>query len=119
MIRTGPTRRFSLSSSDVVFEPVPNFRLCARRALMKTKSILWMVLLLVSTTWAQVAQTTYSSGSPTETVVPRLVRFAGTIKDDAGKPLTGITGLTFSLYKDQEGGGALWMETQNVQLDSN
>ncbi len=86
---------------------------------MKTKSMFWMVLLLVSTTWAQVANTTYSSGSLTETVVPRLVRFAGTIKDDAGKRLTGIAGLTFSLYKDQEGGGALWMETQNAQLDSN
>jgi hypothetical protein len=34
------------------------------------------------------------------------------------KPLTGITGITFLLYKDQDGGAPLWMETQNVQPDS-
>jgi len=86
---------------------------------MKTKSMLWMALLMASTMWAQIAKAPSSWSSATEAVVPRLVRFAGTTKDDAGKPLTGIAGLTFSLYKDQEGGGALWMETQNVQLDSN
>lgn len=50
-------------------------------------------------------------------VVPRLVRISGTLKDSGGKPLSGIVGATFSIYKDQEGGTALWMETQNVQLD--
>ncbi|HZW05470.1 MAG TPA: hypothetical protein VFF58_01055 [Candidatus Nitrosotalea sp.] len=52
------------------------------------------------------------------TTVPRIVKFAGTVKDDAGKPRTGIVGVTFALYKDQETGGALWIETQNVQLDA-
>jgi hypothetical protein len=29
-----------------------------------------------------------------------------------------VVGLTFSLYRDSEGGAPLWMETQNVQPDS-
>jgi hypothetical protein len=32
-----------------------------------------------------------------------------------GKPLAGVVGVTFYLYKDQEGGAPLWLETQNVQ----
>jgi hypothetical protein len=49
--------------------------------------------------------------------VPRLVRFAGTLKDEQGKPRTGVVGVTFAIYKEQESGAALWLETQNVQLD--
>jgi hypothetical protein len=54
----------------------------------------------------------------TSSPVPRLVRFASVAKDTESKPLTAITGITFLLYKDQEGGAPLWMETQNVQPDS-
>src|ERR1700688_4177842 len=49
--------------------------------------------------------------------VPRLVKFAGTLTDEHGKPRTGAVGVTFALYKGQEGGAALWVETQNVELD--
>src|SRR6266478_2303082 len=49
--------------------------------------------------------------------VPRLVKFAGTLKDEQGKARTGVVGVTFAIYKDQEGGAALWLETQNVELD--
>jgi hypothetical protein len=49
--------------------------------------------------------------------VPRLVRFVGTLKDELGKPRTGVVGVTFAVYKEQEGGAALWLETQNVELD--
>jgi hypothetical protein len=49
--------------------------------------------------------------------VPRLVKFAGSLKDEQGKPRTGVVGVTFAIYKEQEGGAALWLETQNVQLD--
>ena len=55
-----------------------------------------------------------ASSSP----VPRLVRFAGVARDTENRPLTGITGITFLLYKDQEGGAPLWMETQNVQPEA-
>ncbi len=33
--------------------------------------------------------------------------------------MTGVVGITFALYSDQTGGGALWIETQNVTADSN
>ena len=49
--------------------------------------------------------------------VPRLVKFAGTLKDELGKPRNGVLGVTFAVYKEQEGGAALWLETQNVELD--
>jgi len=49
--------------------------------------------------------------------VPRLVKFAGTLKDEQGKARTEVVGVTFAVYKEQEGGAALWLETQNVELD--
>jgi len=49
--------------------------------------------------------------------VPRLVKFAGTLKDEFGKLRSGVLGVTFAVYKEQEGGAALWLETQNVELD--
>jgi len=53
-----------------------------------------------------------------ETVVPRLVQFSGTITDASGKPATGAVAITFSLYTLQEGGAPLWSETQTLTLDS-
>ena len=56
--------------------------------------------------------------APAQTpLVPRLVKFSGALKDSGGNPLSGVVGVTFSIYKEPEGGAALWMETQNVQLD--
>ncbi len=49
-------------------------------------------------------------------VVPRLVKFNGVAKDELGRPRSGVVGITFAVYKDQEGGAALWMETQSAQL---
>src|SRR5712691_11320464 len=49
--------------------------------------------------------------------VPRLIKFAGTLRDAQGKPLSNTVGVTFAVYKEQEGGAALWLETQNVPLD--
>src|SRR5579863_6133957 len=50
-------------------------------------------------------------------IVPPVVKFGGVLTDVNSKPLTDTVGVTFSLYKDQEGGAPLWMETQNVQPD--
>jgi hypothetical protein len=47
-------------------------------------------------------------------VVPPVVKFSGVLND---QPLTGPVGVTFSLYKDSQGGAALWLETQNVTPD--
>jgi hypothetical protein len=56
--------------------------------------------------------------SSTETsVVPRLINFSGVLKEVSGKPVTGPTTVTLSLYADQEGGAPLWVETQTVQAD--
>ena len=52
-------------------------------------------------------------------VVPTLVQFSGVLTGSNGKPLTSITGVTFSLYAEQQGGAPLWLETQNVQPDKN
>ena len=48
----------------------------------------------------------------------QLVTFWGVATSPDGKPKTGVAGVTFSLYKDEQGGAPLWMETQNVTLDS-
>jgi hypothetical protein len=53
------------------------------------------------------------------TAVPRLVKFSGTLTDGGGKPISGVVGLTFSLYQEREGGAPIWMETQNVQAAAN
>ncbi len=50
--------------------------------------------------------------------VLRLVRLSGTVQDALGQPRTGVLGITFALYAEQEGGAPLWLETQNVELDA-
>ena len=48
-------------------------------------------------------------------VVPRLIHFGGVVSNAvAGR---GVVGITFALYKDQQGGAPLWLETQNVPVD--
>ena len=59
-----------------------------------------------------------SQGTPSSSIVPSRVKFSGTVKDAQGKPLSGTVGITFSFYKDQQGGAPLWQETQNVTLDA-
>ena len=61
------------------------------------------------------AQQTISTN--TDVVVPPLVNFSGVLTDLNGKPLTGVVGVTFLLYKDSQGGSPLWLETQNVEPD--
>src|SRR5689334_22324715 len=48
----------------------------------------------------------------------RLVKFGGTLRDGTGAPLTGTVGVAMGIYKEQQGGTPLWMETQNVTLDA-
>ncbi len=50
-------------------------------------------------------------------VVPRLIRFEGTLNDAGGKPISGTVTLIFSLHEFQEGGTSLWVETQEVTVD--
>ncbi len=50
--------------------------------------------------------------------VPRLVQFSGTLKDSATRTVSGTASVTFSIYAEQDGGTALWTETQNVTADA-
>jgi hypothetical protein len=50
--------------------------------------------------------------------VPRLVQFGAVLEDAAGRPVSGLASVTFSLYAEQSGGSALWTETQNVLADA-
>lgn len=70
--------------------------------------------LVLSLTPFALAQTT----TQTTSALPRLVRFGGTVKDLNGSPLTGVVGITFALYSEKTGGAPLWLETQNVTVDS-
>jgi len=49
---------------------------------------------------------------------PQLVTYSGVAANSDGKPRIGVAGVTFSLFADEQGGAPLWMETQNVTLDS-
>ena len=51
-------------------------------------------------------------------VVPTLISFNGVLNDSSGRPVTGPVVVTFSLYEEQQGGAALWLESQTVQADS-
>jgi trimeric autotransporter adhesin len=51
--------------------------------------------------------------------VPRLVQFSGTLKDSSARSISGPASVTFAIYAEQDGGTALWSETQNVLADAN
>jgi hypothetical protein len=57
-------------------------------------------------------------GSPAKAIVPRLIKFSGTLVDEQAQPLKSPAGVTFALYAQQSGGATLWMETQNVETDA-
>jgi hypothetical protein len=78
-----------------------------------------IVVLTASLVDAQSLSGESSSSQSSSTIsLPRLVQFSGTVGNDQGEPRPGTVGITFSLYKDEQGGAPLWMETQNVTLDS-
>ena len=61
--------------------------------------------LLASTTFAQ---------QPAASSVPNLIRFSGTFRDVPGVAPGSSTavGVTFAIYKQQDGGPPIWQETQ-------
>ena len=58
------------------------------------------------------------TSTTTQPAVPRLVNFSGKAVDLQGKPITGVSGATFAIYKDQTEGAPLWTETQNIHPDA-
>jgi trimeric autotransporter adhesin len=67
----------------------------------------------------QATSVSANSNSPNHESVPRLVQFNGTLKDAAARPVGGVASVTFAIYAEQDGGAALWTETQNVLADAN
>jgi hypothetical protein len=61
-----------------------------------------------------------SAQQTSSTTVPNLIRYSGTLKDAQGAALSSdALGVTFTIYKQQDGGAAVWLETQNVTPDAN
>jgi hypothetical protein len=58
------------------------------------------------------------ASAPIAATVPRLVNFSGKTADAQGKPISGIAGVTFAIYKEQYEGAPMWLETQNTQADT-
>jgi hypothetical protein len=85
---------------------------------MKLRACFVIVSFLSAAVCTTLAQTAVPNSSLAATQVPRLIKFSGVAQDQAHKPVSGVVGVTFSLYKDQQGGSPLWVETQNVQADA-
>jgi trimeric autotransporter adhesin len=76
----------------------------------KSLSIFVSTLLLSSLGFAQQAPTIS---------VPSLVRYDGTLKDAQGSAISSVTvGMTFAIYRQQDGGAPVWIETQNITTDA-
>jgi hypothetical protein len=91
------------------------------------RSVRWVALIAVclgaNQLWGQQSQALSTDPSINErpaserATVPRLMTLNGMLRTRTGKPLTGVTGLIFSLYRDQQGGAPIWTEVQNALLD--
>src|SRR5579863_3184948 len=88
---------------------------------MKTldhRSVLTYFLTLVLTIGlAPLSSAQQTAAASAITDVPTLVNYSGTLTDLNGKPIANVTGVTFLLYKDDQSGAPLWMETQNITPD--
>jgi trimeric autotransporter adhesin len=81
-----------------------------------TLSLICAALISTSTIGIMPSLASGQSASTTSNpVVPTLVHFSGILNGAEGKPLSSLTGVTFSLYAESQGGAPLWLETQNVQ----
>jgi hypothetical protein len=81
-----------------------------RRFCTNMVAIALATLLLVAVSSAQQTSTT---------TVPNLIRYSGTLKDAQGAVPPGTPlGVTFAIYKQQDGGVPVWQEIQNVTPDA-
>jgi hypothetical protein len=77
------------------------------------RSLTCLVLLTFSFIAVSLAQ------QASTTAVPNLINFSGTLvlSEGVGVPAK-MVGVTFAIYRQQDGGAPLWLETQNVMPDS-
>jgi hypothetical protein len=72
--------------------------------------LLFTVFSLIAVSPAQEASTT---------AVPNLINYSGTVILPGGPGGSSkVVGVTFAIYRQEEGGAPLWLETQNVMPDS-
>ena len=76
-----------------------------------------LAVILLMLVGAAAAQTSPTSAAAASAQIPRVIRFSGIARDEAGQPMTGVLNVRFALYQDERGGAPLWLETQNVQAD--
>ena len=62
--------------------------------------------------------TVTSFAQESTSAVPNLVRYSGTISSAGQASASRTVGVTFALYKQQEGGAPVWQEVQNVVLSA-
>jgi trimeric autotransporter adhesin len=82
-----------------------------------------LVAVVCSMTFEGLAQQSVSlRGAAASTIsgaVPGLINYNSVLKDANGKPISEVTGVTFLLYKEEQGGAPIWIETQNLTPDEN
>ena len=84
---------------------------------MKKVRVAMLSTLLMMLLCSVVSQAQQRVAPSTDEIVPPLVSFSGVLTGVNHKPVAGTVGVTFSLYKEEQGGAPLWLETQNVQSD--
>src|SRR6266403_1937968 len=101
--------------------PAPNYEALKRGSRpwepvfrrLAMKRIVCLALMLTSIiVCAALGQQQNSSPAP-GVIVPRLIRFGGALRTVGSEALSRTVGVTFALYREQEGGAPLWLETQN------
>ena len=87
------------------------------------KSRLHLSVLLIGCMWltglttAAQQSLTAPGGATASGAVPNVIKYSSVLKDGSGAVITALSGVTFLIYRDQQGGAPLWMETQNLQPD--
>lgn len=81
------------------------------------RGVMLLCLFVTGCLFPAVAQQSTVPGS-TRVIVPPFVRYSGVLKDVNGNPLTGVVGVTFSLYNDSQSSVPVWTEVQNVYPDN-
>ena len=83
---------------------------------LRAVELCFLFLLLGATAWAgNSGPEGPADGSSLSVTFPQVIRFSGTLSINGNSETVGVT---FALYKEQTGGTPLWLETQNVQVDT-
>src|ERR1700676_1082538 len=118
--RIGHRREFS---RKLIFASVTNSPSCVNVYRLITSWTLTMALCLLSCTSSQPparpqASTAKKQTSPVSaTDMSRILKLRGILRDHKGNQLTGVVGVLFAIYEQENGGAPLWQEVQNVRAD--